>query len=167
VTLPAGSRIVAVELEACDDSATTEMTLFFFDCGIGPDAACAEVVSFSTGVANANGCDYFSALVPGPITTDNFNTTYFVRISDPDHVTTTRYRGVRVFYRRQVSPAPGVATFPNDVPTSHPYFQFVEALAAAGITGGVAPGTYGVDSPITRGQMAIFLAVALGLHWPL
>lgn len=72
---------------------------------------------------------------------------------------------VVVTWRRTVSPAPGTATFPNDVPTTHPFFRFVEALAAAGITGGCAGGSYCPDSPVTRGQMAVFLAAALGLHW--
>ena len=57
------------------------------------------------------------------------------------------------------------ATFP-DVPTSHPFFQYVEALYAAGITAGYGNGSFGVNDPISRGQMAVFLSVALGLHWP-
>jgi len=63
-----------------------------------------------------------------------------------------------------VSPAPPVATF-NDVPVSHPFFKFVEALKASGITAGcsVSPPLYCPDSPLTRGQMAVFLAIALGL----
>ncbi len=73
--------------------------------------------------------------------------------------------GVGIGWRRQVSPAPDIATFP-DVPTNHPFFQFVEALAASGITAGYGNGNYGVNDPITRGQMAVFLAKALGLHWP-
>ena len=68
-------------------------------------------------------------------------------------------------YRLQVSPAPATATFPNDVPTSHPFFRFVEALAAAGITGGCGTGSYCPDAPVTRGQMAVFIANALGLHF--
>jgi hypothetical protein len=75
-------------------------------------------------------------------------------------------RKVRAGWRRQVSAAPLTATFPNDVPTSHPYFQFIEALAAAGITSGCAPGFYCPNNPITRGEMAVFLAAALGLHSP-
>jgi len=71
---------------------------------------------------------------------------------------------VTIRYRLQVSPAPEVATF-NDVPTSHPFFQYVEALAAAGITGGCGGGNYCPDAPLTRGQMAVFLSKALGLHW--
>jgi hypothetical protein len=49
---------------------------------------------------------------------------------------------------------------------SHPYHRFIEALAAAGISGGCGGGLYCVDNPITRGEMAVFLAAALGLHFP-
>jgi S-layer homology domain len=75
------------------------------------------------------------------------------------------FKGVRLFWRRQVSPAPQGATF-GDVPTNHPFFQFVEALATSGITAGCGGGNYCPDNPLTRGQMAVFLAKALGLHWP-
>ncbi len=74
-------------------------------------------------------------------------------------------KGVRVIWHRQVSPAPGTATF-NDVPTSDPAFQYVEALAASGITAGCGSGNYCPDGTLTRRQMAVFLAKALGLHWP-
>jgi S-layer family protein len=39
-------------------------------------------------------------------------------------------------------------------------------LASAGITGGCGPGSYCPDAAVTRGQMAVFLATALGLHFP-
>jgi len=76
-----------------------------------------------------------------------------------------RLRSVRLLFRRQVSPAPPSALF-SDVPQSHPFFQFVEALAASGITAGCGTNIYCPDAPLTRGQMAVFLAKALGLHWP-
>lgn len=74
---------------------------------------------------------------------------------------------VTVHWHRRVSPPPAVATF-NDVPTNHPFFQYIEALNAAGITGGcqASPPLYCPDATLTRGQMAVFLAKALGLHWP-
>jgi S-layer homology domain len=71
---------------------------------------------------------------------------------------------VKVIWRRQVSPAPSAASF-ADVPASHQFFQFIEALAASGITEGCGGGSYCPDNPLTRGQMAVFLAKALGLHW--
>jgi len=75
------------------------------------------------------------------------------------------FSSVRLHYMLQVSPAPGTATF-GDVPTDHPFFQFVEALAASGITAGCGSGNYCPDQPLTRGQMAVFLSKALGLHFP-
>ena len=77
------------------------------------------------------------------------------------------FGSVEVWWRRSVSPAPATASF-NDVPTSHPFFQYVEALKASGITGGCAasPPLYCPDNSLTRGQMLVFLAKALGVHWP-
>jgi hypothetical protein len=72
--------------------------------------------------------------------------------------------GVRIIWQRQVSPAPGSATF-NDVPTTDPAFQHIEALVASGITAGCGGGNYCPDASLTRRQMAVFLAKALGLHW--
>jgi len=73
--------------------------------------------------------------------------------------------GVRITWRRPVSPMPSAPTF-ADVPDSHPFYQFIEALAASGITGGCGDGSnYCPDAALTRGQMAVFLAKALGLHW--
>jgi S-layer homology domain len=76
-------------------------------------------------------------------------------------------KGIRVIWHRQISPAPATATF-NDVPTTDPGFQYIEALVASGVTAGcnTAPPMYCPDATLTRRQMAIFLAKALGLHWP-
>jgi hypothetical protein len=71
----------------------------------------------------------------------------------------------RAGWFRQVSPAPMAATF-TDVPTTHPFFRFVEALFASGITAGCGSGNFCPNDPVTRGQMAVFLAAALGLHFP-
>jgi hypothetical protein len=76
-----------------------------------------------------------------------------------------RLRQVSLLWKRQVTPAPGTATF-ADVPVGHPIHRFVEALAASGITGGCGGGLYCPDALVTRGQMAVFLSAALGLHWP-
>jgi hypothetical protein len=75
------------------------------------------------------------------------------------------FGSVEVWWRRSVSPAPATPTF-NDVLQNNPFFQYIEALSAAGITGGCGGGNYCPNNPVTRGQMAVFLAKALGLHWP-
>jgi S-layer homology domain len=72
--------------------------------------------------------------------------------------------GVQITWKRQVSDAPSTPTF-GDVPTSDPAFQHIEALVASGITAGCAGGNYCPDAPLTRRQMAVFLAKALGLNW--
>ena len=73
---------------------------------------------------------------------------------------------VRINWRRQVNPAPSEASF-ADVPTDHPFFQYVEALYASDITAGCGSGeNFCPNAPLTRGQMAVFLSKALGLHWP-
>ena len=74
------------------------------------------------------------------------------------------FGGVQITWRRQVSPPPSTATF-EDVPMAHPFSRFIEALAASGITGGCGNGNFCPDAKLTRGQMAVFLAKALGLHW--
>jgi len=75
-----------------------------------------------------------------------------------------RLRGVAIFWNRQVSPAPAVATF-NDVATNHWAFRYIEALVNSGITAGCGSDNYCPDANVTRAQMAVFLAKALGLHW--
>lgn len=74
--------------------------------------------------------------------------------------------GVRITWHRQVSPLPGASSF-DDVPLGSQYSQFIEALKAAGITGGcqAGPPLFCPDRPITRAEMAVFLSLGLGLHW--
>ncbi|MEX0878886.1 MAG: S-layer homology domain-containing protein [Thermoanaerobaculia bacterium] len=90
---------------------------------------------------------------------------YVLFAETPPFDGTVAFGETRILWQRQVSPAPAVATFP-DVPTSDGAFQFVEALVASGITAGCGGGNYCPDAPLTRRQMAVFLAKALGLHWP-
>jgi uncharacterized repeat protein (TIGR01451 family) len=52
-----------------------------------------------------------------------------------------------------------------DVPTDHTFARWIEQLAREGITGGCGtnPARYCPDSPVTRGQMAVFLVRTFGL----
>jgi len=72
--------------------------------------------------------------------------------------------GIWLTWGRQVSPPPDTPTF-GDVPASDGAFPFVEALAASGITSGCGNGDFCPAATLTRRQMAVFLAKALGLHW--
>lgn len=53
-----------------------------------------------------------------------------------------------------------------DVPTNHPFFQYIEALSASGVTGGFGNGNDCPDAPLTRWHMVVFLSKALGLQFP-
>jgi hypothetical protein len=72
---------------------------------------------------------------------------------------------VRVGWVRDVAPAPFTESF-LDVPYTHPFYQYIEALATSGVTGGCGGGNFCPDTPLKRGQMAVFLAKAMGLQWP-
>jgi hypothetical protein len=89
---------------------------------------------------------------------------FVLQVEQAGHPNPQFFAWVEVWWRRSVSYPPSSATF-NDVSTDHLFFQFVEALYASGITAGCGGGNYCPDNPVTRGQMAAFLAKALGLHW--
>ena len=78
---------------------------------------------------------------------------------------TSGFGGIRLTWHRQVSLPPVSPTFADVQPGDFGYQQ-IEALVASGITGGCGGGNYCPNNTVTRAQMAIFLAKALGLHWP-
>ena len=156
VVLPNGAVIDGVDAFFNDNSASTGRVILtrFFDVNNFEDVGSAV-----------------TAGTPGFVTisfdtnrvVDNNTNVYVVYLDLPVDPGIT-CKGVRVRYHLQVSPAPATATF-ADVDTAHPFFQFVEALAASGITGGCGDGNFCPDAPLTRGQMAVFLSTALGLHF--
>jgi hypothetical protein len=161
VSLPSGALVDRIELEGCNTSlGPIEFGMVRGAAPTGPPTP----VSPTGNTSATMGCALFPLSLTAPITIDNRNNNYwlFKRYSAPEN----RVKAIRVFYRLQVTPAPAVATFPGDVPTSHPFFRFIEALARAGITAGCGPGIYCPEAPLTRGQMAVFLSIALGLHFP-
>jgi hypothetical protein len=163
VHVPQGAVIQYIELDACDSSATDSVTAVLHRTGGG--VVGTNLVGADTGGAEADGCSRWRADLAIPETVDSQTFNYYVYAHSSTNDLTNTIGAVRVYYQLQVSPPPPTATF-NDVPTSHPFFQFVEALAASGITAGCGGGNYCPDSPLTRGQMAVFLSKALGLHWP-
>ncbi len=166
VSVPSGSIVTKIVIEGCDTSPFSQLVF----TGVRGVAPAGETVflagAVGTGVAAMPGCGFFTLTVPGgpQIINATWNLWVMVRwegVLDAD----VQLHSIRVYYKLQVSPAPGSATF-ADVPLDHPFHRFIEALAASGITGGCGGGNYCPDGPLTRGQMAVFLAVALGLHFP-
>jgi hypothetical protein len=96
-----------------------------------------------TGVGTVPGCGRFNVRPSNlPLVVDNVSATYLISVTTDQDVP---FDSVRVYYHLQVSPAPATATF-GDVPTEHPFFQFVQALVASGITAGCG----GVTTAQTR-----------------
>ena len=167
VSLPAGALVTNLELETCNSRSTA----FVF-------ASLIQSRTHGSGVTSLGFVSDDSATVPncqrfvGELdshTINNASNIYFVRVQLSDLTTNltanTRVQAVRIFYRLQVS-SPGLQSF-TDVPPSHPFYPFIQALAASGITGGCqsSPPMFCPDAHVTREQMAAFLARALGLHW--
>jgi hypothetical protein len=101
-----------------------------------------------------------------PVTIDNSQAVYRLAVTFDAPGGQYQLLATRVGYRLQLSPAPAIASF-LDVPTTDPFFQYIEALKASGITGGCGDGTnFCPNQPVLRKQMAAFLAKALGLNWP-
>lgn len=175
--LPSGARIVYLELDFVDTDPSNAVYGVLVVCdytgqnctdhpaaGAGP-ADCLFPGEICSGGAFSSGGGFVSAdLTPDAITVDNFTSSYGL-LGGGTNSSATLLSGMIVGYVLQVSPATGPPTF-NDVQPSNPQFQFVEALVAAGITAGCGGGNYCPTNPVTRGQMAVFLAKALGLQWP-
>lgn len=160
VDIPAGAVIDYIGLESysfCAGIAGVEL----WEVNHGSTSGIATFSSSAHGYAT----DY-NATPIGYQNTQNVHKALAIQVELANNcVNWPAFSWVEIWWRRTVSPAPAVASF-NDVPTSDPAFQFVQALVAAGITSGCGGGNYCPDNPVTRRQMAVFLAKALGLHWP-
>ena len=175
VSLPAGARIVSVRFEFWDVLPSGSIRVALLACpftgecsahpasGAGPED-CRAPGRICSGNAFADGWGSESVdIYPDVITVDNFAVSYYLQVNSSN--SGLQLAGIVIGYVLQVSPSPAMPTF-NDVPTSHPFFQFVEALAQSGITAGCGGGNFCPNAPLTRGQMAVFLSKALGLQWP-
>jgi S-layer family protein len=165
--LPNGALLTGIEAYFCNSNPDSGRVLGIELYKTWYDGSNAQYLGPGPYSATHNGCGEFAIM---DLTSLNFQVNYYdnqfyllANIDSDDG--SQAIAGVNLFYRLQVSPAPPTADF-GDVPTNHPYFQFIEALSGSGITAGCGNGDYCPDRPITRGEMAVFLAKALGLQWP-
>jgi hypothetical protein len=162
VNLPSGALITGLDLEACDADAAAQFGYVLAQFSVPVQNGTPVSPVFASGAGATPGCALFPEAMSRTVNNAAEKLVFDINLQPSVNVGFTT---ARVHYKLQVSPAPGTATF-GDVPTSHPFFQFIEALAASGITGGCGGGNYCPNSPVTRGQMAVFLAKALGLQFP-
>jgi hypothetical protein len=169
--MPSGALLQHVTWFGLDDDGNVGVQLegtVFRVCQTGfPSVGPPIVTLLGNGNSSSASGDFtFVVMVPPGEVVRNLTCAYVARTRLDGVGPELQLRKVRAGWQRQVSPAPVTATFPNDVPTTHPYFRFIEALASAGVTAGCAPQSFCPANPITRGEMAVFLSAALGLHFP-
>jgi len=163
VYVPTGAKIVHLEVEGCDSDASGDVRLWLKACFWSNTSSCTNVPTGGVGSSGTPGCSFW--FDPVSITVGNSTNSYHLQLQVGASGLTTKVRTARVCFERQVTPAPGFATF-NDVPVGSFGFQHIEALAASGITSGCGGGSFCPNKTLTRVEMAIFLAKALGLHFP-
>jgi S-layer homology domain len=165
VTLPSGVALDFLDLYFLDFDGTQDLCvdLIAYPGTISPTSS----ILSTTCSSGSPGFGYESNVASGTINNNVLGggAQYAVVLYADNPIFNLQFKAVDIWWHRKVSPAPATATF-NDVPTSHPQFQFIEALAESGITVGCGGGNYCPNSSLTRGQMAVFLAKALGLYWP-
>ena len=165
VHLPAGALVERIELEACDESAIGDIA-FGMASGTAPGGATQNLTAVGT-TTDSPGLRLLSA--------------------EPDRADHGRQpeqqllalRGLRHDGRYQprpgdprLLPAPGEpGPRGRDLPerrADHPPVSSGSSRRwpGRGSPPGCGPGAYCPDSPVTRGQMAVFLSIALGLHFP-
>ncbi|HYX45756.1 MAG TPA: S-layer homology domain-containing protein [Sphingomicrobium sp.] len=160
LNLPAGAVIDYIGLNSTTDAA------FAYGVNLLNRYKDGTLTSIGTFSSTVHGWDTdYNATPIGYTWTGAAGNALIINVEEGVEATQQYVGWVEVWWRRSVSPAPATADF-GDVPTSSPIFQFVEALYRSGITAGCGGGNYCPNSPVTRGQMAVFLAKALGLNWP-
>jgi hypothetical protein len=166
IHLQAGALVKSITVFYTDNNTTSDPSGQFWRASTTGALTNIQTLTFPAGFSGGN--NSFTVALPAGVTIDNLNNHYSVNFSLTRSATAGQFHGLyraRITYALQVSPPPGVATF-SDVPTSDPRFRFVEALVASGLTAGCGGGLYCPDTAVTRGQMAVFLASALGMHFP-
>jgi hypothetical protein len=162
VHAPPGARLTSFELDACDTAADAmQIQASLYQCDrFGQNCV---IVSQRTVGDNAGCAAATEDLTLQPTTYIN-DSAHQLYVYLQTASTFMSLHGAVIGYKLQISPAPATATF-GDVPTNYIYFRAIEALAASGIATGCGSGNYCPDQPVTRGEIAKFLANGLGLHW--
>ncbi|MEP6601502.1 MAG: S-layer homology domain-containing protein [Nitrospirota bacterium] len=167
VNLPNGALLVSLEIDACDSNAADKHLVGILGSCDMVGNNCAGIGSLITTVSNpiVSCTQYTQDLTSLNYTVDNLSGRLFVEAVMAALDNTNSISGAVIGYKLQVGQPPVAATF-SDVPTSHTYFRAIEALAASGITSGCGGGNFCPNQAVTRGEMAKFLANALGLQFP-
>lgn len=166
VSLPSGSQINYIDVYYADTDATYDVGAKLLALTGTDNSAAASTIATVIAPTGTPGKGYaYSNSVTYTVDDDvNYHggAQIVAQVTLPS--TSTGFKGVDIWWTRQLSPAPATNTF-ADVPTNHPYFRVIEALAASGITTGCGGSNFCPDGVVTRKEIAKFLSRALGLYW--
>jgi hypothetical protein len=174
--VPDGATLETVTWFGSDTLAAASMTLSVWESCLGFSApyltpVVVQLDSFSTAGIDGSFSHFRSLPAIGP---KKSACQYVVQVVFADNASVNclgsfgaqlRFRKAMLGWYRSPGEVPNHATF-GDVPTTHPYFRAIELLNASGITQGCGGGNFCPGANVTRGEMAAFLARALGLQEP-
>lgn len=165
VNIPSGAALAGYTVWLTDNSATGQIRYYLYRTNLINNVS-ANLLGYNSGVAATPGIFRSFRDIPGADhRVLNDRAAYWICIEASQTGSALRSSGVTFWYHLAISPAPASPSF-SDVPTFHPFFREIEALARSGITTGFSDGTYRPNIAVTRQAMAAFLSRALGLHWP-
>jgi hypothetical protein len=167
ISIPAGAVIDYIGLGSCDELGGNMAVFVYQQFADGTFNDLGSFASTAHGATTPCGTDYNTTALGYLLQANNGSSiqidVYQVAAAPADG--SVRLGSVELWWKASVSPAPASPSF-LDVPADNPFFQYIEALKASGITGGCGDGTnFCPDQPVLRKQMATFLAKALGLAW--
>ena len=159
IRLPSGAYLYQIQYYYKDTSGSA---LDFFAYRVPYNGTIASMITTAHSV---NGGTVANCTVNSAYRTiANRNYLYYVWVNFNATGKDLELRGARLYWKRQIRPG-----------LSHPFTDIghlptlwqdsIAALKASGITSGTTATTYSPDANLTRGQMAVFLAKALGLYW--
>ena len=163
VNLPSGVEINNIQLWCYDNFADENIRFWYMKINVDTNTMDQVLGGSTSGTPGYTRISFDPYMAdPQLHVFDNYHI-YNIYVDMSASTNNLQFRGVRISYSRRISAPPSVATF-SDVSTTMQFFPYIEALAASGITTGYSDGTFRPNQAVTRGQMAAFLARALGLH---
>jgi hypothetical protein len=165
VRLPAGVHVGVMSISKCSAVAGDLVYALYENLGGGAGGGGGNLVAgpFTAG----SGCTWEAHSANYFYETTNAHPLYLVIYFSGDWWDgSTKFNSIEISYRRVVRSYQKGGQLFDDVPFEDFGYDHIAALYDSGITGGCGAGNFCPDQPVTRRQMAIFIAKALGLHWP-
>jgi len=160
VRLPSGAHLYRAQLFYYDNSSMYYATATLYRYQYNNTSTLLDSCSGSTSATPG----YTACIMYPNVTIQNGDSVYQLRVQLTGVTSHLRFMGVRLYWKRQIRTG-----------LSHPFTDIghlpqlwqdsIAALRASGITSGTTATTYSPDANVTRGQMAVFFARALGLYW--